>query len=272
MGRTMEISGRTALLTGATGGLGRAIARALALRGATLVLSSRKEAELSALAASLPGEGHRTLVTELGEDGAGERLAEAASAHGPVDILVANAGLPGTGRLEDLSEEGITRLLHVNLESPIRTTRALLPSMLDRGVGHFVYVSSLAGKTPSPRSAMYNASKFGLRGFALAFRQDLRGTGVSASLVLPGFIRDAGMFADAEMAAPVGMGTSSPDEVGDAVIRAIESDKAEIVVAPAQQRAVAALGSTFPSIAALAQRGQGEKIAEQLAEKQSGKR
>jgi short-subunit dehydrogenase len=268
----MNISGCTALLTGATGGLGRAIAQALAIRGATVVLSSRKEDELGELCASLPGEGHRTLVTELGDEGAGERLAEAASADGPIDIFVANAGLPGTGRLEDLEEEWITRLLHVNLESPIRATRALLPSMLDRGVGHFVYVSSLAGKTPSPRSSMYNASKFGIRGFALAFRQDLRGTGVSASLVLPGFIRDAGMFADAEMSAPPGMGTSTPEEVGDAVVRAIESDKAEIVVAPPQQRAVAALGSTFPTIAALAQRGQGEKIAEELADKQSSKR
>ena len=272
MARMMEISGRTALLTGATGGLGRAIAQSLAIRGATLVLSSRKEDELAELAASLPGEGHRTLVTELGADGAGERLAEAASAEGPVDILVANAGLPGTGRLEDLSEEGITRVLHVNLESPIRTTRALLPSMLDRGIGHFVYVSSLAGKTPSPRSAMYNASKFGLRGFALAFRQDLRGTGVSASLVLPGFIRDAGMFADAEMAAPPGMGTSTPEAVGDAVVRAIEADKAELVVAPPQQRAIAALGSTFPTVAAVVQRGQGERIAEELASKQASKR
>ena len=272
MGRTMEISGRTALLTGATGGLGRAIAQALAIRGATLVLSSRKEEELAELAAALPGEGHRTLVTELGSDGAGEELAETASAGGPVDILVANAGLPGTGRLEDLTPEEITRVLHVNLESPIRASRALLPAMLDRGIGHFVYVSSLAGKTPSPRSSMYNASKFGLRGFAHAFRQDLRGTGVSASLVLPGFIREAGMFADAEMSAPAGMGTSSPQEVGDAVVRAIESDKAEIVVAPPQQRAVAALGSTFPAIAAIAQRGQGEKIAEELAAKQSSKR
>jgi short-subunit dehydrogenase len=269
----MEISGRTALVTGATGGLGRAIAHALALRGATLVLSSRKEGELAELAAALPGEGHRTLVTELGEDGAGEKLAEEATAAGPVDIFVANAGLPGTGRIEALTPEGITRVLHVNLESPIRTTRALLEPMLERGTGHFVYVSSLAGKTPTPRSAMYNASKFGLRGFALAFRQDLRGSGVSASLVLPGFIRDAGMFADSEMDSPPGMGgTSSPEEVGEAVVRAIEADKAEIVVAPAQQRAASALGNTFPGIAALVQRGRGERIAEELAERQTEKR
>ncbi len=268
----MKINGKTALLTGATGGLGRAIAQELALRGATLLLSSRKADELAELAASLPGEGHRTIVSDLGDEGAGEALATAAAEHGQVDVFVANAGLPGTGRIEELTPEGIIRVLHVNLEAPIRATRAMLPGMLERGEGHFVYVSSLAGKAPSPRSAMYNASKFGLRGFTLAFRQDLRGTGVGASLVLPGFIRDAGMFADAEMEAPPGMGTSTPGAVAEAVIEAIETDKAEIVVAPPQQRAVAALGATFPRLAAAFQRGRGERIAEQLAEKQSVKR
>ena len=268
----MQLSGRTVLLTGATGGLGRAIAMALAAGGGRLILSSRKAPELEQLAAELPGGDHRTVVSELGSDGSGEVLVEEASADGPVDILVANAGLPGTGRIEDLSSEDIARLLNVNLESPIRATHALLPGMLERGSGHFVYVSSLAGKTPSPRSAMYNASKFGLRGFALAFRQDLRGSGVSASLVLPGFIRDAGMFADAEMPPPPGMGTGTPQQVGEAVVRAIERDKAEIVVAPPQQRALAHIGHTFPRIGALAQRGRGERIAEELALRQSKKR
>ena len=222
--------------------------------------------------AELPGEGHSTLVSELGSEGAGERLAADATAIAPVDIFVANAGLPGTGRLEELSAEGITRILHVNLEAPIRASRALLPEMLERGSGHFVYISSLAGKTPSPRSSMYNASKFGLRGFALALRQDLRGSGVSASLVLPGFIRDAGMFADAEMSPPPGMGTGTPEQVGDAVRDAIVRDRAEIVVAPPQQRALTAFGHAFPGIAAFVQRGKGEKIAEQLASRQSDKR
>lgn len=268
----MQLSGKTVLLSGATGGLGRAIARAAAAAGGRLILSSRKGDELERLAQELPGDGHRSVVSELGSDGSGEQLVEQVSANGPVDIFIANAGLPGTGRIEDLSTDDIVRLLNVNLESPIRATHALLPGMLERGAGHFVYVSSLAGKTPSPRSAMYNASKFGLRGFALAFRQDLRGSGVSASLVLPGFIRDAGMFADAEMPPPPGMGTGTPEQVGDAVVRAIERDKAEIVVAPPQQRALTYIGHAFPRIGALAQRGRGEKIAEKLASRQSEKR
>ena len=268
----MQISGKTALVTGATGGLGTAIAKGLALGGATVIVSSRKATELEQLAASLPGEGHRTVVAELGDEGAGERLAAAAEETGPLDIFVANAGLPGSGRFEDLSEADITRVLRVNLEAPIRASRALLPGMLERGSGHFVYVSSLAGKVPSPRASMYNATKFGLRGFTLALRQDLRGTGVGASLVLPGFIRDAGMFADAEMQPPPGMGTSTPEKVAEAVVRAVETNKAEFVVAPPQARAVSALGSSFPSVAAVFQRGAGERIAEELASKQTEKR
>jgi len=260
------------LLTGATGGLGRAIAEALASRGASLVLSSRRGADLEALSSALPGNGHSSLVSELGSDGDGRRLAEAAQEGGPVDIFVANAGLPGTGRIEQLSPEGLLRVLHVNLEAPIETTHALLPGMLERGGGHFVYVSSLAGKAPSPRSSMYNATKFGLRGFALAFRQDLRGTGVGASLVLPGFIRDAGLFADAQMKLPAGLGTGTPEQVGSAVVRAVERDRAEIVVAPPQQRAITAFAHVFPGVAARAQRGRGERVAEELAERQKGKR
>jgi short-subunit dehydrogenase len=268
----MELSGARVLLTGATGGLGRAIAEALAARGSSLVLSSRKAAELETLASSLPGDGHATIVSELGSEGDGERLAEAARQDGPIDIFVANAGLPGTGRLEELSSEGIVRVLHVNLETPILLTHSLLPGMLERGRGHFVYVSSLAGKTPSPRSSMYNATKFGLRGFALAFRQDLRGSGVSASVVLPGFIRDAGMFADAQIEPPAGMGTGTPEQVGAAVTSAVDRDRAEITVAPAQLRALTALGQIFPGAAARAQRGKGERVADEFASRQRDKR
>lgn len=265
----MELQGRTALLTGASGGLGRAIAQALAESGASLILSSRKEAELAELAAALPGGQHRPLVADLAAEGAGEKLAAEA---GDVDMFIANAGLPGTGRLSERSIEEITRVLRVNLENPIRTTHALLPAMLERGSGHLVYISSLSGKTPSPRSAMYNASKFGLRGFTLALRQDLRGSGVGASLVLPGFIRDAGMFADAEMKPPPGMGTGTPEQVGAAVVRSIREDKAEVTVAPPQQRLLTAFAHSFPQAAALAQRGTGERIADELASRQSDKR
>jgi short-subunit dehydrogenase len=145
-------------------------------------------------------------------------------------------------------------VLHVNLESPIRATRAMLPGMLDRGEGHFVYVSSLAGKAPSPRSAMYNASKFGLRGFTLAFRQDLHGTGVGVSIVQPGFVRDLGMFAKTGSSTPGGVRTVSPQQVCKGVTRAIERDLAEVNVAPPELRFLTKVASQFPGFAERVQR------------------
>ncbi len=259
----MELAGRTALLTGATGGLGRAIARALAERGASLALSARVAEALEALAAELPGEGHRVLPADLAEPGAAERLAAEA---GEVDILVANAGLPGAGLLTDFSPEEVQRALRVNLEAPMLMARALYPGMIERGSGHLVFVASLAGKAASPRSSIYNATKFGLRGFALGLRTDLAGTGVGVSLVSPGFVREAGMFADSGAKPPPGMGTAHPAQVGDAVVKAVERDKIEIAVAPPLQRALAHLGLASPSMAVRAQSGAaGRKAAEAIA-------
>ncbi len=207
----MELAGRTALLTGATGGLGRAIAAALAERGASLVLSARKADALEALAAELPGEGHRVLPSDLAEPGAAEKLAAEA---GEVEILIANAGLPAAGRLTDFSPEQVGRALRVNLEAPMLMAQALSPALVERGSGHLVFVASLSGKAASPRSSIYNATKFGLRGFALGLRADLAPKGVGVSLVSPGFIRDAGMFADAGAKPPPGLGTGTPQQVG----------------------------------------------------------
>jgi short-subunit dehydrogenase len=265
----MELSGKTILLTGATGGLGGAIAEALAARGARLVLSSRKEDALAELAASLPGE-HRVVRSDLAADGAAERLASEA---GPVDGLVANAGLPGTGKIEGFSPEDTKRALRVNLEAPMMLARELAPGMRERGDGHLVFVSSLSGKAPTPRSAIYAATKFGLRGFALCLRADLTGTGVGVSLVVPGFIRDSGMFADSGAKPPPGMGTSTPKEVGDAVVKAIERNKVEVAVAPLQTRALAHLGLASPRVAMMAVRGgTASKAADRVAEGQAGKR
>jgi short-subunit dehydrogenase len=267
----MQVEGKRALLTGATGGLGRAIALTLAERGATLILSSRKREELEALANELPGDGHAVAVSDLAEPGAAERLASEA---GDVDVLVANAGLPGSGRIEDFSPDEISRAVRVNLEAPMILSRQLLPAMTSRGAGHIVVVSSLAGKAASPRASIYNATKFGLRGFALALREDLAGDGgsVGVSVVMPGFIRDAGMFADAGAKPPPGIGTATPAQVAAGVLKAIEANKGEIAVAPPQQRALAHFAHVFPGIAGRAQRGAGTKVAESLASGQTDKR
>lgn len=260
----MELGGRTVLLTGATGGLGRATAGALAARGARLVLSGRKADALGALAEDLPGEGHRAVAADLAEPGAAERLA---SEVGEVDVLVANAGLPGAGWLGDFTPEQVTRALRVNLEAPMLMTQALVPAMLERGSGHLVFVSSLAGKAASPRSSIYNATKFGLRGFALGLRADLAPRGVGVSLVTPGFVREAGMFADSGAKPPPVMGTATPKQVADAVVKAVEHDKVEVAVAPLTQRFMAHFAMVSPGIAVRAQSGSaGQKAAKAIAD------
>jgi short-subunit dehydrogenase len=265
----VELAGKRVLLSGATGGLGRAIAQALASRGATLVLSSRKPEALEELAGSLPGEGHRVVVADLAEEGAAERLVAEA---GQVDVLIANAGLPASGKLVDFSQEEIGRALRVNIESPIRMTRELLPGMRERGSGHLVYISSLAGKVATPRSSLYSATKFGLRGFALGLRADLRGSGVGASVVMPGFVREAGMFHESGVRSP--LGTTTPAEVGDGVVDAIERDRGEVEVAPRVQRLAVAFAHRRPELAGrIASRGgRSSKVADDVARGQADKR
>jgi short-subunit dehydrogenase len=259
----MDLAGRKALLTGATGGLGRAIAQALAERGARLTLSARNPEALREMAAGLPGGGHDTLPADLAEPEAAERLAVEAAG---TEILIANAGLPAAGWLSDFSAEQVKRALRVNLEAPMLLAHALFPAMLEAGSGHLVFVSSLAGKAPSPRSSIYNATKFGLRGFALGLRADLGPRGVGVSVVSPGFIRDAGMFADAGEKTPPGMGTGTPEQVGAATVKAIERNRAEITIAPLTQRAAAHFALISPAISVRAQSGGlGQKSAEAIA-------
>lgn len=267
----MRVEGKRALITGATGGLGRAIARGLAERGAHLTLSSRKREELDRLAIDLPGDRHSVIVSDLAEEGEAERLASEA---GEVDILVANAALPGSGRLDGFTPEEIARAVRVNLEAPMILARLLIPGMAAKHEGHLVFVSSLSGKAASPRASIYNATKFGLRGFSLALRQDLivDGTGVGASVVMPGFVRDAGMFVDSGAPPPKGVGTATPEQVSDGVISAIEANRAEVAVAPLQQRVIAHLAHFFPRAAARAQQGSGAKVADKLAAGQTDKR
>jgi short-subunit dehydrogenase len=256
----MELAGRKALLTGATGGLGRAIAKALAAKGASVALSSRKPADLEALAAELPGDGHRVLPADLAEDGAAERLATEAA---DVDVLVANAGLPGAGPLDDFTGEELKRALRVNLEAPMLMAQMLSPAMVERGSGHLVFIGSANGRAATARTSIYCATKFGLRGFALALRADLHTERVGVSVVAPGFVREAGMFADTGVKPPAGLGTCAPEEVGAAVVRAVERDKAEISVAPIVDRALTYLALTSPGVTA---RVQGTSFSHKAAE------
>jgi short-subunit dehydrogenase len=268
----VDLEGKRVLLSGATGGLGRAIAEELAGHGARLVLSSRKQDDLRELANSLPGgaERHHAIVADLADAGAAESLVEDA---GDVDALVANAALPATGQLEGFSSDEVKRALRVNFESPILMAHAIAPKLADRGEGHLVFISSLAGKVGSPRSSLYNATKFGLRGFAFGLREDMHPHGVGVSVVSPGFVREAGMFHDAKSKGPPGLGTTTPKKVASAVARAIETNRNEITVAPRRQRFLSELGYRHPEFAARVQRrGGAARIADQLAAGQADKR
>jgi short-subunit dehydrogenase len=154
--------------------------------------------------------------------------------------------------LTDYTVEQLDRVLSVNLRAPIVLARLLGERMVARGSGHVVLISSLSGKTTTPLSSMYNASKFGLRGFGLALRQDWAPHGVGVSCVNPGPVGDAGMFHDATdgAALPAGFRPRSPEDVAAAVVRAVRHDRAEVDVADPVMRAGVVLGQLAPQTAA----------------------
>jgi short-subunit dehydrogenase len=255
----MKIAETHALVTGATGGIGQAIARELVARGASVVLTGRRAEILEPLAEELGG---RAIVADLSDRDAAARLMDEA---GQVDILVANAALPASGLLTEYALD--------ELDRAVVMARLAAEEMVPRGRGHLVFVSSIAGKVASGGASLYNATKFGLRGFSLALRDDLSPHGVGVSAIYPGFIRDAGMFAESGVTLPRGVGTRTPGDVARAVTRAIESGTAEIDVAPLSLRMGAKVAGVSPGLVARFQRmSGGERISQALAEGQRDKR
>jgi short-subunit dehydrogenase len=257
------------LLTGATGGIGAAIARSLHGRGARVVLSGRRADVLEGLAAEL-GDRAEPLPADLADRGDVERLCERVRS---MDVLVANAALPASGRIDDFSPDEIDRALDVNLRAPVQLGRAAAPAMLERRRGHLVFVSSLSGKAASAGSSLYSATKFGLRGFAAGLREDLHGSGVGVTTVFPGFVSEAGMFADARVDLPRGVGTRTPQQVAAGVIHGIERDKAEVDVAPLSLRVAATASAMAPATMARLQRRLGSRgLSDAIARGQADKR
>jgi 3-oxoacyl-[acyl-carrier protein] reductase len=183
-----DLSGRTALVTGASGGIGRDIARTLSQAGARVVLSGTREAVLQEVADSLPGECAvvtANLADAASVDGLVER-AEAAS--GPLDILVANAGITRDGLLMRMKDEDWDQVIRVNLESYFRLARSCLRGMMKRRFGRIIGITSVVGVTGNPGQTNYAASKAGMIGFTRALAQEVGSRAITVNCVAPGFI------------------------------------------------------------------------------------
>jgi short-subunit dehydrogenase len=244
------IAGKIALVTGGSRGLGPYIARALAQEGVHVAVTARTEDALRSLAEELAGFNVRSLAvaTDLTDAASREIMVEQVKLGlGPIDILVNNAGVERVSRYVDLSQGFIQSMIETNLMAPMILTRQVLPDMLSRGQGHIVTMSSLGGKKGSPYSATYAATKAGLIEWTAGLREELRQTGVCASVICPGFVAEAGMFAVYDLQAPKLVGETTPQKVAGAVVHAIKEDVGEIIVTPGPVRPLRILDAISPS-------------------------
>jgi short-subunit dehydrogenase len=223
--------GTRVLVTGASRGIGQAIARAFAKRGATLGLVARKREPLDELAQQLPGAGHVALVADVGD---ADSVAAAMSEFGDIDVVVANAGITHYRPFAQLPLDEARHMNDVNWLGTIHTVWAALPGMIERRRGHIVVVSSGGGVRGFPSAAVYNGTKAAQRAFAEALRHELAGTGVSVTTVYPGEIETS--LHDHELdhmpdwyrmdrRAPAG-------PLGERVVEAVETDRRELFYPP----------------------------------------
>jgi short-subunit dehydrogenase len=245
---------RNAIVTGASHGIGQYIARALAARRMNLLLVARSEAELVRLARELRTRDTNVAVAaiDLGGRQAAHRVAEAAAAElGTVDVLVNNAATEPQTRFHVLDPGEIEAVLQVDLLSPLLLSRLLLPGMLQRGYGRIINISSLAGHTSFPYTEAYAAAKDGLTASSRVLHSDYRNTGVSATSLILGPVKDAGV--SARTLAEAGLTASTafsvqPEKVVAATLRAIDKPKAEMVVNRGPGRLLKALMDYFPGL------------------------
>jgi 3-oxoacyl-[acyl-carrier protein] reductase len=184
-----DLTGKTALVTGATGGIGAEIARALHARGAHVVLSGTREAVLQDLAQQL-GDRTSAVAANLSEPAAVDGLIDAAEAAAgkPIDILVANAGITRDGLLLRMKDADWEQVIKVNLESYFRLARAAVKGMMRRRSGRIIGITSVVGVMGNPGQANYAASKAGMIGFSKALAQEVATRGITVNCVAPGFI------------------------------------------------------------------------------------
>lgn len=244
---SQTLAGQVAIVTGASSGIGAATARELARRGAKVVLAARREGELEAVASEIVGAGGQAIAvpTDIADPEQVSRLVACADeVFGRVDVLVNNAGANWTKPLAQTPPHEITRLAKVNLHGAMLATRAVLPEMLERHHGAIISVCSVQGRVAV--EPLYAATKFALRGFALALRRQLYKSGVSVSLVLPGNIRTA-MTSDMQEQMP------GPELIATTIAELVIHPRREVIV-PRKYYAVVWLDEFLPWLADLAHR------------------
>ncbi|WP_088182081.1 3-oxoacyl-[acyl-carrier-protein] reductase [Sphingobium sp. Z007] len=220
-----DLTGMTALVTGASGGIGSSIARALAAQGATLALSGSNEEKLKAFAAELGGD-HKTIVCNLSDPASVDALVPQAveALGGRLDILVNNAGITRDNLILRMKDEEWSQVIQVNLEAAFRLVRAAAKPMMKARFGRIISITSVVGVTGNPGQSNYCASKAGIIGMSKSLGQELASRGITVNCVAPGFIRSAMTDAlnDAQKSAiltkiPVG-DLGSGDDIGAAVV------------------------------------------------------
>ncbi|HEX5561422.1 MAG TPA: SDR family NAD(P)-dependent oxidoreductase [Nocardioidaceae bacterium] len=237
-----NLSGARVLLTGASSGLGRACALAMAARGARLTLTGRDEERLAETAEAVGGD---LLVADLASAASTQALVEALGERPVPDVVVHNAGAGLVGAAEDVDLGDWERLLAVNVCAPLGLTAALLPGMRARGSGHLVFVTSVAAHLGVPEEAAYSATKAALAGYAAGLRAELAGTDLVVTTFAPGVV-DTDFFtrrgAPYERRVPRLM---PPGRVAARLVRAVEADRDEVVV-PSWMRLPIALRAVAP--------------------------
>ena len=242
------------MLTGVPGGLGAFMAQAFADCKVRLALVMSPGGNLDELQKVIKRRGGESVVFACDLRDAAQRrqlLLDVRRQLGPVNVLINNAGVEFTSAYHDLSEETIYGILRVNLEAPMILSWLVLPEMVERKRGHIVNISSLAGKSGPAFQESYAATKAGLIAFTSSLRATYRPLGVSASVIIPGFV-EAGIYAKLKTAsgctAPALLGTSPPEKIPRAVLRAIRNDLPELIVNPLPVRPLLAFASLFPSL------------------------
>ncbi len=237
------LEGAVVAVTGASRGIGAAVARAVGAQGSRVGLIARSSGELDAVLAVLAGLGTQGAVAtaDVADRTATiEALAQVERDLGPIDVLVANAGIGAYGPLVDMSYEELERVVNVNVLGTMYAIRAVLPGMVERRRGHIVTVGSIAGRIGSPFEAVYSATKFAGVGLTEALAVEVEPYGVRVSVVNPGVVATAfgearGHPYDRERPKPI-----SAEAVADAVVAAIEGDSGETYVPRSFRGAVVA--------------------------------